>query len=277
MHMLITTQVDMDGAKTAAQIVVNIHQRLAEWLTAGVSLGRIDSFIAEHLNAAGAKSAFLGYRSGKHPRFPSHSCLSPNDVIVHGTAGMRTEPLGPGDVISIDIGVKFRGWIGDAAWTYIIESPKDDEMLRVCECGREALSRGIQQLKAGRAILRWAETVHHCIEQEYGYYCVRGLGGHGYGKMLHTPPYVSNVVPSYPGEWPDANAVLKPGMLLAVEPMVAAGTAKVEQEDRQWPIRTADGSLAVHYEHDVLITEDDDGPMVLTEGLNELPAVVGGS
>lgn len=273
--MLITTQVDIDAAKAAAQIVVDVHRRLAEWLRPGVSLGRIDSFIAERLGEAGAKSAFLGYRSGKYPRFPSHSCLSPNDVIVHGTAGMQRRPLQPGDLISIDIGAKYHGWIGDAAWTYIIESPRDEDMLRICECGREALLRGIRQLKAGNPLLRWAETVHHCIEQEYGYYCVRGLGGHGYGKMLHTPPYVSNVVPAYPGEWSDANVHLKPGTLLAVEPMVAAGTAQVVQEDRLWPIRTGDGSLAVHYEHDVLITESEDGPLVLTEGLSQLPPIVG--
>jgi methionyl aminopeptidase len=119
----------------------------------------------------------------------------------------------------------------------------------------------------------WAKTVQHFVERECGYHLVRGLGGHGYGRDLHGPPFISNVVPSYPGEWPDAWKPFTPGMLFAVEPMIAVGTTEISSSGRSWPIRTADGSLSVHYEADVLVTAD--GMRDLTEGMQSLPDVVG--
>ncbi|MCX5652191.1 MAG: M24 family metallopeptidase, partial [Planctomycetota bacterium] len=102
---------------------------------------------------------------------------------------------------------------------------------------------------------------------------VRGLGGHGYGRDLHGPPFVSNVVPSYPGEWPEAWKQIKPGLLVAVEPMIAISTSETRSNGREWPVFTADGSMSVHYEADVLVTEK--GPVNLTEGLFALPEIVG--
>lgn len=259
-------------ATRAAQLVVETHFVLAPALRTGMTLGVIDRLVGQTLQKLGTRSAFLGYRTARYPAFPSHACLSVNDVVVHGTAGMSLEPLKRGDVISIDIGVVYRGWIGDAAWTYILEEATDESQ-RLCECGLETLRRGVQQLRAGAALLRWAETVQQCVENDYGFHCVTGLGGHGYGRELHTEPHVANAVPPYLGDWPDAQFRLKEGMLLAVEPIIAVGTSRMEQKTRQWPIRTADGSLSVHYEHDVLITEE--GPRVLTAGLEELPMIVG--
>ncbi|MFG0329455.1 MAG: type I methionyl aminopeptidase [Phycisphaerales bacterium] len=259
-------------ATEAAEKVVVVHQRLVEFLQAGQTLAQVDAFVADTLRDLGAKSAFLGYRTGRYPRFPSHACLSVNDVIVHGTAGMSVDPLEPGDVFSIDIGVIYRGWIGDAAWTYVIESA-DEERTRLCRCGIEALQRGVEELRPGQPLLDWARAVQTLVEDDYSFHCVEGLGGHGYGRKLHHSPYVSNRVPIFPSEWPDANVRLRPGMLLAVEPMVAIGTGQLKQTERQWPIRTADGSLSVHYEHDVLI--DESGPIVLTRELESLPMIVG--
>ena len=119
----------------------------------------------------------------------------------------------------------------------------------------------------------WAKAVQQHAERECGYKLIRGLGGHGYGQQLHGPPFVSNVVPRVRSEWPDAWTKFKPGMLLAVEPMVALGTEYLKTDGKKWAIRTADGSLAVHYEADVLVTED--GPRDLTEGMQDLPDVVG--
>jgi len=269
---MLTTPADIQSAAESANRVVEIHRRLADWLRAGRSLAQVDAFVAQCLSELRSKSAFLGYRTGRYPKFPSYACLSLNDVVVHGTAGMTIEPLKPGDVLSIDIGVKYRGWIGDAAWTYGIESISDDAR-RLCECGRTAIRMGIEQLRPDAPLIRWAETLQDYVEGECGYYLVRGLGGHGYGRELHAPPFVSNVRPNNRLEWPDAKYILKPGDLLAVEPMIAIGTADLVQEPRKWPISTADGSLAVHYEHDVLVTES--GPRVLTAGLDELPMVVG--
>ena len=259
-------------ATRAAQLVVETHQILAPALRTGMTLAVIDRLVGETLERLGTKSAFLHYTSGRYPKFPSHACLSVNDVVVHGTAVMSLEPLKRGDVLSIDIGTIYHGWIGDAAWTYIFEEGTE-ESIRLCECGMEALRRGVEQLRPGFALLRWAECVQQCVETEYGFHCVTGLGGHGYGRELHTEPHVANAVPPFLGDWPDAPFRLTAGMLLAVEPIIAAGTSRMEQKPRQWPIRTADGSLSVHYEHDVYITEE--GPRVLTAGLEELPMIVG--
>lgn len=263
---------DLQHATRAAELVVQTHQRLAPALRVGLTLGEIDRVVGETLDQFGTRSAFLRYRTARYPAFPSHACLSVNDVIVHGTAGMSLEPLKRGDVLSIDIGVVHRGWIGDAAWTYILEEGSE-EAVRLCRCGMEALRRGVEQLQPGAPLLRWAQTVQQCVEREFGFHCVTGLGGHGYGRVLHDAPHVANAVPPFPGDWPDAQFRLKPGQLLAVEPIIAVGTSRVNQKSRQWPIHTADGSLSVHYEHDVLITED--GPRVLTHGLEDLPMIVG--
>lgn len=268
-------EADIPLAARAAELVVETHHFIAPRLRAGLTLAQIDRMVAETLDRLGTVSAFLHYSTGRYPAFPSYACLSVNDVVVHGTAGMTIEPLKRGDVISVDIGVRHRGWNGDAAWTYIIEEASA-EARRLCECGIEALRRGVEQLQVGYPLIRWAQAVQQCVEVEYGFHCVERLGGHGLGcgeKHLHDPPHLANAVPPYPGDWPDAQFRLVPGLLLAVEPIIAAGTSEVVQRPRQWPIRTADGSLSVHYEHDVLITAS--GPRVLTAGLEALPMIVG--
>lgn len=270
--MVVTAPTDIEAAHAAAQCVVRAHERLVDFLQAGQTLAQIDSFIAQTLKELECRSAFLHYAMQGHPPFRSHSCLSPNSCIVHGEHDLTDEPLGPGDVISIDIGVYHHGWVGDAAWTYAIESA-GDEALRLMRCGRECLRRGIAAMQAGRPLIDWARAVQQHAEKECKFHLVRGLGGHGYGRKLHGPPFVSNVLPKYRGEWPDAWTLFKPGMLLAVEPMIALGTHEVQAEKKAWPIFTADGSLSVHYEADVLVTED--GPRDLTEGMQDLPDIVG--
>lgn len=270
--MVLKAVQEVDGAAAAAQCVVDTHARLVEFLRAGLTLAEVDRFVAETLYALDARSAFLRYRIRGHPPFPSHSCLSVNDCVVHGTHDMTAEPLEPGDLLSVDIGVNHRGWIGDAAWTFAIEHASD-EALRLMSCGREALRRGIAAIQPGRPLIDWARAVQEHVETESGFHLVRNLGGHGYGRKLHGPPFISNIAPSHRGEWPDAWELFEPGLLIAVEPMIAVGTGATVSAPRAWPISTADGSLAVHYEADVLVTED--GPRNLTEGMDDLPDVVG--
>src|SRR5262249_18522359 len=157
------------------------------------------------------KSAFLKYSMQGHPPFPSHACLSVNDCVVHGTHNMSSAPLKPGDLISIDIGVIHQRWVGDAAWTYAIESATDTA-LRVMECGRECLRRGVAVMVPDRPLLDWARVVQNHAEKECGFHLIRGLGGHGYGRKLHGPPFVSNVLPgaNYRAEWPDAFVPFRP-------------------------------------------------------------------
>jgi methionyl aminopeptidase len=262
---------DVDTARDAARRVVQVHQRLAAFLRPGQTLAEIDRFVARTLGELSCRSCFLGYKVGKSPAFPSSACLSVNECVVHGTAGYLVRPLRKGDLLKIDVGVTYRGWIGDAAWTYCFGAP-EPTVERLMRCGREALRRGITRLQPGEPYIHWAREVQRCVEAEHGFHLIRGLGGHGYGRRLHLPPFVSNVVPASPGEWPDAFSIIRPGTFLAVEPMIALGTGETDQRKGEWPIYTADGSVSVHYEHDVLITEH--GPEVLTEGLDELRGVV---
>lgn len=185
---------------------------------------------------------------------------------------MNQDPLQPGDIVSIDIGVTHRGWIGDAAWTWAIECASD-ENLQLMQSGKESLTAGIATMQPGRPLMDFAKAVQAVAEKQYGFHLIRGLGGHGYGRSLHTPPFVSNVVPSHPSEWPDAWRLFEPGMLIAVEPMIAVGSPNIENAQGTWPIYSADHSTAVHYEADILI--GDDGPIDLTEGLQDLPNIVG--
>ena len=269
--MVINAKQDVLAAQAAAQCVVRTHERLVEYLQVGRTLAQIDQFVAEVLSSLDCRSAFLRYRMKNHPPFASHACLSLNDCIVHGTHDMSDKPLGAGDVLSVDIGVVHRGWIGDAAWTYAI-GEASDEALQLMACGRESLQRGIDAVKVGRPLIDWARALQPFVEQDCGFHLVRGLGGHGYGRTLHGPPFISNVTPRHPGEWPDAWETFKQGMLLAVEPMIAVGSGEIISDGRTWPIYTADGSLSVHYEADIMVTEN--GARDLTAGMNCLPDIV---
>lgn len=275
LHLL--TPAEADAAYASAQKVVETHRRLSTWLAPGQTLAQIDAFVAKTLEDLHAKSCFKGYQVPRSPPFPSHACLSLNECVVHGTAGYYTAPMKEGDVLKIDIGVNFRGWIGDAAWTYVFGQPTD-AVKKLTDCGKESLKRGVRELKPGNTYLAFAKAVQGYVEGECGLHLIRGLGGHGYGRELHAPPFVSNTVPSYPGEWPDASSKCLPGTLVAVEPMLAIGTGLTAQKTGsnrkvEWPVFTKDGSLSVHYEHDVLITEN--GPRVLTAELEDIRDVIG--
>lgn len=263
---------DIDAATLSAKHVVDIHKSLTDYLRAGLTLPEIDAFVAKRLSQLKCKSAFLKYRIPGQPPFPSHSCLSVNDCIVHGTHIMSLAPLQPGDLISIDIGVTHQGWIGDAAWTWAIEHATD-ENLRLMQAGKESLAAGIATMKPTRPLIDFAKAVQAVAEGEYGFHLIRGLGGHGYGRSLHTPPFISNVVPAHPSEWPDAMRTFEAGMLLAVEPMLSVGTSNIENTRGTWPIFSGDHSMSVHYEADVFISED--APVNLTAELHDLPDIVG--
>jgi len=266
------TERHLAAAREAARCVVRTHEAIAAFLRHGQTLADIDRFVADTLASLGCKSCFLHYRAGRHPPFPAHACLSVNDNVVHGHPGAYDKPLREGDVLKVDVGVSKHGWIGDAAYTYAFGEP-DGATRALMDCGKECLRRGVAALRAGEELLAWARIVQPYVERRCGLHMIRGLGGHGYGRSLHAPPFVSNTVPVAPRlEWPDAHTRLEAGTLLAVEPMIAAGTSRIVQHGNGWPLYVADGSQSVHYEHDVLVTED--GPEVLTEGLLELPDVV---
>lgn len=268
MQAVLIPKSEHDLAAAAAKCVVNTHEQLVEFIQRGVTLAQIDALVARILDDLACRSCFLHYRVGRLPPFPCHACLSVNDCVVHGTAGSHTKPLEDGDLLKIDIGVWHKGFIGDAAWTYSIGKPAP-EVRRLMDAGKKSLSLGAAALRPGVPLLEWARTVQGHVERTCGLHLVRGLGGHGIGRKLHLPPYVSNVEPEAFNDWPEAALTCEPGMLLAVEPMLAIGTGRTRQNGRTWPVYTADGSLSAHYEHDVLVTES--GPRVLTAGLEQLP------
>src|SRR5687768_4284180 len=138
--MVVTAARDIDAAQEAAQRVVRVHERLVDFLHAGQTLAEIDAFVASTLKELDCRSAFLNYSMQGHPPFRSHSCLSLNECIVHGEHTLSGEPIKPGDLLSIDVGVFHQGWVGDAAWTYAIESASETA-LKLMACGREALRR----------------------------------------------------------------------------------------------------------------------------------------
>lgn len=267
-------EADQVLAHEAAQAVVRVHEHLSGWMKVGMTLMQVDAEVARVLELLRCRSAFIGYKmGGKGPAFPSHACLSVNDCVVHGTAaylGNRT--LREGDLLKVDVGLYHKGLVGDAGWTYHFGKAAP-EVRRLMDCGKRALAEGVKQLRPGNVLLAWARTVQGIVEHEGGYHLVRGLGGHGYGRKLHGPPFVSNVVPQYPNEWSEAHLAIQPGLLVAVEPMIAVGTHEVMSKPGTWPVLTKDGSTSVHYEHDVLVTEA--GPRVLTAGIELVADEIG--
>ncbi|MFM9957470.1 MAG: M24 family metallopeptidase [Phycisphaerales bacterium] len=272
---------EVDLAYTAAQKVVEVHRHLSAFLRVGMTLAQVDAEAARFMGTIGVTSCFFRYSPKGHtpklPPFPSHTCLSLNECVVHGHVGYPANDtkLKPGDLFKIDVGVFYKGWVGDAAWTYSLGEPTAHNR-RLMECGKQALARGIPTLRPGAMWIDWAREVQTCVETEYGLKCVRGLGGHGIGlKNLHGPPFVSNVVPGFDQEWREAYHRIQPGTLVAVEPMVAVGTGTHVDGGKHfpWPQISGDRSMTVHYEADVLVTEN--GPRDLTEGMTGLPDVVG--
>jgi len=281
----VKTPADADAAYAAGQRVVEVHRRLVDFIRAGKTLPEIDQFVAETLTDLKCRSCFLHYRpSFSLPPFPSHACLSVNDCVVHGTAASLPRPLEEGDLLKVDIGVVYQGWIGDAAWTYSIGKPTE-QVRKLMDAGKEGLRRGIAELRPGNTYFHWADALQSHVEGTCGFHLVEGLGGHGIGRStkrdpgLHLPPFVPNTRPE--GYQPRASGrgrnpldvPCEPGTLVAVEPMIAVGTGDTHSPSGPWPIHSKDGSMTVHHEHDVLITEG--GPRVMTEGLDELPDVLG--
>ena len=259
---------EIDQCRAAAEVVVKVHQMVVERLRPGVTPTQLDRWVGETLWEHNAKSCFLGYRVQRLPPFPGQACISRNECVVHGHPSNHELPFAQGDLIKVDVGALKDGFIGDAAWTYHL-GPPDPSDRALMDAGIASLRTGIAAIKPGGELLDWAVAVQDLVEGQLGLHLVRGFGGHGLGRQLHEAPFIANVRPSYPGEWTECRVRWKPGMLVALEPMIATGTGETTQEHRAWPINIADGSRSVHHEHDVLITET--GPEILTEALESLP------
>lgn len=245
---------EIDALREAGRVVAQAHEEMQRAAAPGVTPRELDAIAQRVIEDAGATSAFKGYHPHFAPTpFPGVICASVNDVVVHGIPG--DEPLQDGDLFSVDLGAVLDGWVGDAARSYVIGDAQatDVELIRAAE---EALQVGIDAAVVGNRI----GDISHAIgslARHYGYGLPEGWGGHGVGREMHEPPSVPNE-----GE-PGRGLKLKPGLVIAIEPMLLAGGGDdVAIDDDGWTIRTADGSRAAHVEHTIAVT--DDGPQILT-------------
>jgi methionyl aminopeptidase len=197
--------------------------------------------------------AFLHYRG-----YPATLCTSVNDVIVHGIPDDRL--LAEGDIVGVDCGVMYKGYFGDAAWTFAVGAPSSSAA-RLLEVTRQALLLAVDQARPGGRLSDIGHAVQRFVEAQ-GFSVVREFVGHGIGAALHEDPQVPNF--GEPGKGPR----LKPGMVLAIEPMVNAGRAEVKVDADGWTARTEDGSLSAHFEYSVAVTRE--GPKVLGAALGAI-------
>lgn len=256
MTVYIKTAEEISIMRQAGRIVALAHQAIKEIIRPGVTTGALNSLVETVLRDHGAKPAFLGYGE---PPFPASICASVNDELVHGIPGPRV--LNAGDIISVDIGSVYEGFVGDSAWTYAVgEIPASVQ--RLLDVSEQALWVGIEASVLPNKISDVARAVQGYIESQ-GYSVVREYTGHGVGRKMHEPPQVPNWWPRSKraqSGWQDY--VLQPGMTYAIEPMVNAGRPETRELADGWTVVTRDGSLCTHFEHTIAITEGE--PVVLT-------------
>lgn len=249
----IKTRRELEKMREAARHVAEILLELREVAKPGVTTEELERRARRSIRRRGVVSSFQGYGPHGLPKFPAVVCVSINEEIVHGIPGPRE--LKEGDVLSLDFGVSVDGYHGDSAVTVPI-GPVSETANRLLEATRESLYRGIDQMVSRRRLSDIGHAVQARAEAD-GFSVVRQFVGHGIGRRLHEPPQIPNFGP------PGCGPRLRPGMVFAIEPMVAVGSADVCILDDQWTAVTADGSLAAHFEHSVLIT--DAGPEILTQ------------
>lgn len=244
---------EIEKMRAAGRVVGTILREVAAAVRPGVSTGELDELAEELIRKHGAKSAFKGYSQGGKTPFPGVLCTSVNEEIVHGIPS-RKRILREGDVFSADFGVVLDGWYGDSAITVPVGQVSDDAA-RLIEVTRRALEIGIEAAVPGNRIYDIGAAIQAHVESE-GFSVVRDFVGHGIGRRLHEDPQVPNYGPGGQG------IRLKPGMVLAIEPMVNEGTWEIEELDDEWTAVTADRRLSAHFEHTIAITES--GPQILT-------------
>ncbi len=236
--------------RRAGRIVASTRERVLAAVRPGVTTGQLDAIADEHLSAEGATASFKGYRG-----FPASICTSVNEQIVHGIPGDRT--LRDGDLLSLDFGAIWDGYHGDSAVSEFVGEPPSAEAEKLVLVTEESLEAGISQIRAGGRLSDIGTAVQQVVEGA-GFSVVREYVGHGIGQSLHEDPQIPNYGP--PGRGPE----LRPGMVLAVEPMVNLGGWETRLLEDGWTVVAADGSLSAHFEHTVALT--DDGPEILTAG-----------
>ena len=248
-NYVIHTEEEIPKIRCAAQLTAGVRDQIKLLARPGMSTYELDQIAGTLISDTGGESAFLGYNG-----FPGNICISVNDEVVHGI-GRPDRILCETDIVSVDVGINYDGGIGDTALTFTFCDDIQEDIERLLENTQKALTAGIAKAQAGnhirdisRAVEKVAKAAHLGVVREYV--------GHGCGTRLHEPPEIPNFVCSQKGP------KLQPGMILAIEPMLNLGTYKVFTEADRWTVKTVDGTLSAHFEHMVLITENE--PEILT-------------
>ncbi len=234
--------------REAGRIVADTHKSLAKAIKPGITTAELDQIAETFIRSQGAIPSFKGYNG-----FPGSICVSVNEELVHGIPGSRK--LREGDIISIDIGAQYKGYHGDSAWTYPVGSVSDTAQ-KLLEVTERSLYAGLAEAKPNTRLYTISHAIQQTVEAE-NMSIVREYVGHGIGSELHEEPQIPNY------GLPDRGPRLKPGMVLAIEPMVNVGERYVKTLDDGWTVVTEDGSLCAHFEHTIAITPE--GYEILTK------------
>jgi methionyl aminopeptidase len=245
--IILKTERDLEAMRPACLIANSVLTDVAEFLQPGLTTREIDAFAAGRIKHYGAKSAFLGYR-----KYPCYICISANEQVVHGLASDRRVEFG--DIVSLDVGVVYNGFIGDTAKTVAVGGCNVGAQ-RLMDVTEQALYEGIGQALPGNRVQDISRAVQGYVERN-GFSIVREFVGHGVGRTMHEEPQIPNYVDG------KSSPKLRPGMTLAIEPMVNVGLPGVKILNDGWTVVTQDGSLSAHFEHTVLVTEGE--PEILT-------------
>ena len=245
--IVLKTSRELSKMREAGRISSRALRLAGEAVEPGVTTAEIDRLVRQYIEKQGATPSFLGYGG-----FPASACISVNNQVIHGIP--QKARAQEGDIVSIDIGAYYNGYHGDNAWTFPCgEISKEAQAL--LDATRESLFEGIKMAKAGNRIGDIASAVQRYVEAR-NYSVVRDFVGHGVGAKLHEDPSVPNF------GTPGRGVRLLPGMTIAIEPMINAGTHEVRVLEDQWTTVTADGKISAHFEHSIAITPD--GPQILT-------------
>jgi methionyl aminopeptidase len=247
------TAKEIDKMRVAGKVVGEILEKLSEIIKTGVTTKYIDEFSEKYIRKLKMTPAFLGVHGVRYP-FPASACVSINNEVVHGIPNAY-RVLKSGDIVSVDLGVFYEGYYGDAARTYAVGTISDTaaSLLKITEL---SLQKGIEKALHGNRLGDVSNAVQAVVENA-GFSVVRDFVGHGIGRSLHEEPQIPNYGKAGIG------VKLLPGMVLAIEPMVNEGSYEVCMLDDDWTVVTKDGSLSAHFEHTVAITEN--GYEVLTK------------
>ena len=246
--VVLKTSRELAAMRDAGRISARALKLAGEAVEPGVSTWEIDRIVRRYIEGQGAVPTFLGYGG-----FPASACISVNNVVIHGIP-RKDQKLRAGDIVSVDVGATYEGFVGDNAWTFPC-GDVSSEAKALMDATRESLFEGIRAAQAGNRIGDIGSAVQRYVEAR-GYSVVRDFVGHGVGAKMHEDPSVPNY------GTPGRGVRLLPGMTIAIEPMINEGVKEVEALKDGWTTVTADGKLSAHFEHTVAVTPD--GPVILT-------------